>query len=451
MALENALLAIYKLANRFGKGQVLAITLLLHEQPSRFAFSLFRFFSIIMRSNRKILMGVLIAAGALVVWRLVGALNPSDSSPVAPDATPLQVAAKVPASGQYVAAAREIPAGSIVTRDMLELVDPVGALPFGAILDPDAQAVGYITRFAIKRGEAVRPTSFIGHISEVGIAGALRPDTRALVVPIANKPTLHDLVKIGNYVDVLAAFDGQESRAIVQNVRVLAVDVFANDFPQVNGAMRGPFKADARGRGVATSPAAPRGPLDPNAATEPTPLPTPIPANAPRPDPALTLEVTPQQAAAIQLALASNSPLDFLVRPAAPANGAGEVTLVGDDGLPLAGTVPPLQNVSVTKAQIAPYAERKKAQKEGGNAARSTRGSGNSDFTPPRSRGVDLGGLGGPVFPPPGESPKVTPVIVPKSNTDEVPAKPAPPAKYEIPIYADGRVVRTETVPLPAQ
>ena len=418
-----------------------------------------------MRSNRKILVGVLIAAGALVVWRLVSTLNPSDSpSNVAQNATPVRnVSLPVPASGQYVAAAREIPAGSIVTREMLELVDPVGALPFGAIIDPDAQAVGYITRFAIKRGEAVRPQSFIGHISEVGIAGALRPDTRALVVPIANKPTLHDLVKIGNTVDVLAAFDGQESRTIVQNVRVLAVDVFANDFPQVNAGMRGPFKADAKGRGIATSPEAPgagRASSGPDTVAEPTPAPTAIPANAPRPDPALTLEVTPQQAAAIQLALASNAPLDFLVRPAFPASGAGEVTLVGDDGLPLAAGATPSQNVSVTKAQLAPYAERKKNQKDGGNAARTTRGGSSSnsgsDFSPPRSRPTNFGGLGGPIFPPTGtgQTEKITPLTIPNTSFGTgatTPIKAAPPAKYEIPIYADGRVVRTETVPLPAE
>ena len=441
-------------------------------------FQFFRSFSTVMRSNRKILIGVLIVAGALVVWKLFSSVNGPATPNVAQNPAPLQtVSLQTPAATQYVAAASAIPAGSIVTRDMLQMVDIKGDVPVGAIVDPDAQAVGFITRFPIKPGEALRPQNFIGHISEVGIAGALRPNMRALVVPIANKPTLHDLVKIGNFVDVIAAFDGQESRTIVQNVRVLAVDVFANDFPEVNGAMRGPYKADPKGKtpgSLADKPTAnTNGSTNANgsansqgdAENAPPAAPTPIPANAPRPDPALTLEVTPQQAAAIQLALASNAPLDFLVRPAMPASNNGEAVLVGDDGMPLDGATATYQNVSVTKAQLAPYAERKKNAKE---------------FSPKTSRDAlkdfaqgakDIkmamtgsGGYSGPDFPiPSGNSgsnangmPKIEPVTVPNppsngTNGGSTQVAPQPSAKYDIPIYADGRVVRVETVPVPVR
>jgi Flp pilus assembly protein CpaB len=54
---------------------------------------------------------------------------------------------------------------------------------------------GYITRRGIPRGTPLRRTDLLGHITDVGIAGAVRPGFRAMAIPILNKATLHDLVK----------------------------------------------------------------------------------------------------------------------------------------------------------------------------------------------------------------------------------------------------------------
>ena len=313
----------------------------------------------------------------------------------------------------------------------------------------------------------------------------MRPGTRALILPLPGKPTLHDLVKIGNSVDIIAAFDGQESRTIVENVRVLAVDVFANDYPPVKAAMRGAYKAEPQGRAIAPASAPGAAPGASGAASNAVPdsvppadnpTPTPAPQNLPPLDPALTLEVTPQQAAAIQLAQSSGAPLDFLVRPALPGNRSSEVTLVSDDGTPGAA---PLTN-GVTKRQIAPYAESVKRGGSGGGKA-----SGKVAANAGASAGSSNGNSGGNsnasgkrpstrnAFPVP-EFPTVTttttrdlptpfpvPSVVGKTGSGQSNGEfgsdsgkgerlaPRAPSTYQIPIYSDGGVVRTETVPVP--
>ncbi|BCM90426.1 hypothetical protein IAD21_02278 [Abditibacteriota bacterium] len=396
-----------------------------------------------MRSNRKIIFGLLLIVGAFGFYRLFLWLSgPDTSKRVAttntaantdPNAVPVSLKN---ASGRVAVARINIPANSIVTPDMLRMAPYEGPTLNGFITDIESQGAGFITRVAIPANAKIRPQyDFVGHVSETGIAGLLRPGTRAMVVPMANKPTFHDLVRIGNSIDVQAAFDGQESRTLIQNVRVLGVDVSANDYPNVNVAMRGPQKADAKSKGI------------PNPEAGPTPTPTPVPANAPRPEAALTLEVTPRQAAALQLAMASNATLDYLVRPALPGNLSAEVAPLLGDGDNLNGEGA-LQTVSVTKRQIAPYAESRKAAAGGTRVATNTTRSGGNGSSAsgrrPREYVGDFGG-GGTVFPTPVAP--FTPGGIPDFKQSQ--PVPTPTQNYTIPIYGDGRVVRTETVPLP--
>jgi Flp pilus assembly protein CpaB len=452
-----------------------------------------------MRSNRKILFGLSLILGAFLFFRAFQLLSgmSSSSKPVTAQGgnSSLQtVSAKVP-TGHIAQAAVDIPANSIVTPEMLRLVPYDGPSTKGFVTDIEAQGAGFITRRDIPAGSQLRPDlDFVGHVSETGIAGLLQPGRRAMIVPIANKPTLHDLVRIGNFVDVLAAFDGQESRTLVENVRVLGVDVSANDYPNVNAAMRGPFKAAPKsnlssgdpGAGASTpgTVSAPS-PAPGGAAPGPAPTATPVPANVPRPDPALILEVTPRQAASIQLALASNAPLDFLVRPALPANRSIDPTPLDGTGgqggvFPAANGTNPgngiatTQTVSVTKAQIAPYAEARKAAgagKGGGGAGNRTTGGSRSgsgtgtgtgdsgDNAPriPRGGRRPLEAVPGFPFPNSNVNTPSSPMGVPPIPNDQSlggPSPrpvPAPMQTYTIPVYGDGKILRTETVPLPAQ
>ena len=452
-----------------------------------------------MRSTRTIVFGCALIAVALIFWVLLSKIRQSNAPvPIATrTATPGALNTAAVSVGKIAHAAVDIPAGSIVTDDMLVMKDYNGPSTTGFVTDIDKQAAGFITRVTITKDGMIRPEEdFIGHISQVGIAGALRPGTRALVLPLPGKPTLHDLVKIGNSVDIIAAFDGQESRTIVENVRVLAVDVFANDYPQVNAAMRGAYKAKPLGNAIASDNTAPGAPsARAGAAPDSVPpsqaaTPTPAPQNLPPLDPALTLEVTPQQASAIQLAQSSGAPLDFLVRPALPGNRSGEAMLVSDDGTIL-GPITPAQPIanSVTKRQLAPYAEAVKnrgGNNAGGGSAGRTAG-GAAGNARNNSSGSGLGRAGGsgfgsgrsarnsfpaPEFPPitttssPGGS-LPTPFVPPRSsgsnghvggnpelsggssNGGNAAARGS--STYQIPIYSDGGVVRTETVPVPTR
>ncbi len=405
-----------------------------------------------MGSNRKLIFGAVLLVAALVFWGLLNARNNVQVAAAKPTPLPLAQQVNLPNAGRMIAyAASDIPQGTLVTKNMLQMRELPGTAPTAPfITDPQRQALGFVTSTAIPKGALIRPLDdFAGHISEVGIAGMLQPGKRAIVIPFANKPTLHDLVAIGNYVDINSAFDGQEARTIVPRVRVLAVDVFGSDFPQTNIARRGPYRAELPGSGA---------PAPGEAAPAPgtTPTPTPAPAQAPaRPDPAITLEVTPEQANRILLAQASGGVLDFVVLPTTgdPSTVPGGADTPGTtpEGQPIGEGVAQLVS-AVTRPQLAPFAERKKLGNTGSTRTASTGGGDgngggrrsprlraiNTNFGPPPvipSAGVTSGGSLGPAAP----------------TSFPTPAPTAESPTYNIPIYSDGRAVRIETVPRPQE
>src|SRR5690606_7442030 len=97
---------------------------------------------------------------------------------------------------------------------------------------------------------------------------------------------------------------------------------------------------------------------------------------------------------------------------------------------------------TVTRAQLAPYAESKKSS----GAPRST-----APTTPPRGGGggvrsvSDSGGFSSPPLPEPApiRNTELPPATV---NAPPAPSAPASRPTYEIPIYADGTRVRTDVV-----
>lgn len=358
--------------------------------------------------------------------------------------------------GMIYTARDDIPERSIITADMLVPKRwPTDTPTANYITDPSTQAVGYITARLIPRGGNIMQTDLIGHITQVGVAGAIRPGFRAMVVPITTKATLHDLVHIGDYVDIVAAFDQNEARTIVQNVRVLAVDVFGKDFPQVKVAMRGSNKADANGVATGNEPSPPsNNPLaPPSGRTGPTPTPTPAASTngppPPAPEPALTLEVRPDQATALSLAQSANAPLDFLIHP------RSDVVATGPGGTAITPVA-----VDLNRAQISPFAWR--YRNKGGNTAANNRTSSTTTTSSGSTSGGTRGGRNGrrnlrdqygasggldlpvPIYPPgggPGSGPT-------GGGLSPMPVAQAPKT-YEIPIYADGKVVRTDVVRKP--
>lgn len=409
-----------------------------------------------MRLNRNTRIGLALIGVAVLVWFLYG-LSTFFSSPTpetsAQNTAPATDAQPVVATNDMVAfAVKDIPERSIVTADMLEMRRLPGAdAASSAYVAEQSVVAGYITRRGIPRGTPLRRTDLLGHITDVGIAGAVRPGFRAMAIPILNKATLHDLVKVGDYVDVLAAFDQQESRAIVRGVRVLAVDVFGKDFPQVRVAQRGDYKAEPAGVGTANpgSPAGATGASSGSTVTTttaggqstttaaPTDAPTPVPGGGqppPRPEPSLTLEVTPDQATAIQLAQAASAPLDFILLPR-----------------PLVAVAPEVRVAAAIRPRVAPYAESvKRRGASGGNASTAAR---NQDrvgeriantydrFTQRIERQLSTSGGQVPSIPSAGGAGSTQ---VPPATIAEA------PKTYRIPIYGDGKLVREDVVLKPA-
>ena len=393
-----------------------------------------------MGSNRNIRIGVALMGGAflLLVAFLVWKFSRGPAQPTVVDANPTSGATPIAMRSDRLSAVAlvDLPARSIITASDFRMEElPEGMTTAGLVTDPDSQGIGFITNRPIRRNDRIRTNYLAGHISEVGIAGALQPGTRAMMFPIPTKSTLHDLVRVGDFVDVIASFDQQESRTIVENVRVLAVDVFMKDYPVTSAAVRGPFKAPGRaGRsGGASPPQATSGQpatpaTQPQNGAAPTPTPTPTPTATPQPAPvapALTLEVTPDQANRISLAANSGAAIDLLSVRRAPM----PVLVPG-------ATPGVVRAVSVNRAQLAPYAESKKASSgsKSASASRSAnRSSGSGRDYPSDS------GFSGPLIPVPETgSTGLVPLPVDGATT--------PKETYDIPIYADGTRVRVDTV-----
>jgi Flp pilus assembly protein CpaB len=320
--------------------------------------------------------------------------------------------------------------------------------------------LGYVTRdIVINPGEPIRKADLLGHVTEVGISGLVRLGERAMVIPL-NQPTLHDLVKAGDYVDVVAAFEGQESNTIVRGARVLAVDVFGKEYPDVSVAMRGPHKhppanADVNAVPTPTPTADPNAPPAQQAAPAPAAQTAEPDDEAPPPATALTLEVTPEEATRISLAQAANARIDFILIPREEvvfpvvAATPGVVSLDGDD---LASAT--IETVASTiLPEVAPYSVRQKragattGQTRTAETERQDRQQLANRLVNTYQKGMDeiVGSVKSQI--PTSEGPETNPM-----STDGLPGPvPAPtptplPETYQVKIIPDGKEARYETV-----
>lgn len=362
-----------------------------------------------MRLNRTAQLGLIVIGFALLLAVYLTLSKGSDPKQAAGNSvavTPVNAPAGPPApTGGMLAARFDIPDRTILTRDMFELAKPLdGESSEAYVTDFRGQALNFVTARPIIKGARLEKAALLGHLSELGVSAVVREGMRAITIAVPTKTTLHDIVAIGDYVDVVGTFDQVESKILAGGVRVLAVDVYGRDFEKSSVAKRGGFKGDDRPGGPPPPPNPNGQPASPG---EPGAAPTPVPGQPapPKPEMALTLEVKPETATAITLAQAANAPLEFLLQPR-PRTGVE----VGQD-LP----------ARITKPQVAPYAV---AFRRGGDV-KANKVVGNSgpvfkDFGPV------------PTFPPP----VVTPMAVPKKT-------------YEVTIFPDGLPARTTTVPLP--
>ncbi len=139
------------------------------------------------------------------------------------------------------------------------------------------EGYGYITAKPITKGRHLQHDDLLGSVRELGVSAAVQDGYRAITLAVPNKPTLHDIVSIGDFVDVVATFDQLETRVLADGVRVLAVDVYGRDYEKAPVSKRGSLSAGPN----------PPTPPDPNATPvqgqpvtpEGEPQPTPVPAN----------------------------------------------------------------------------------------------------------------------------------------------------------------------------
>jgi Flp pilus assembly protein CpaB len=368
-----------------------------------------------MRLNRTAQVGLIVIVAAFLLAAILFLFKPRNDVSVAtannaanPNLVPTGGQAPVPVSGRTFKARMNIPERTILTRDMFvesdDIEDPDDKV---YVTDFRNQALGYLTARPILLGRPLKTEDLLGSISDLGVSAAVRDGYRAITIAVPNKPTLHNIVSIGDYVDVLATFEQAESRVIADQVRVLGVDVYGRDYERAPLAKRGSFNpGPPQAAGAAPAPNA-----------TPTPTPTPPPNGAPpaRPEAALILEVLPDQAAAIALAQASNAPLDYLIQPR-----------------PQLDWKPTPNLARVIKPQVAPYAVASKrpsaSAPSGTTRTVSTGGGGTVRPIPTMPK---------PVWTGPMSTDNLTPVATPKPKT------------YDIVVYPDGLPPRVNTVPIP--
>lgn len=175
----------------------------------------------------------------------------------------LVLAPPKPPSSAVLAAARDLPAGTLVSpADVTVLRLPPGAVPDGAYR-PGDQLDGLLTAGPIGRGEVLTDLRFLGPTLLEWLAAADASGDELVAVPVRlADPGVAQLVQAGQLVDVLAAaapsFDplvgtampavGTRARVVASGVRVLSVPRPADD-----SLLAGPVGADGTLVVVATT------------------------------------------------------------------------------------------------------------------------------------------------------------------------------------------------------
>ena len=170
--------------------------------------------------NRRLLTILLIAfviAGicAWLVYRLVG----------------VRMAASRPmATAQLVAAAKDIPLGSVITKADLTTITIAGTAPKGTILKMD-DAVGRGVISEIFQGEPILESRLAGIGSGGGLAPTIPQGMRACAVRVDEVVGVAGFVIPGSRVDVLVsgnapgpggANEGVQTQTLLQNIQVLS-------------------------------------------------------------------------------------------------------------------------------------------------------------------------------------------------------------------------------------
>lgn len=130
---------------------------------------------------------------------------------------------------QVVVAAKDIPDRTIVTDDMVKVVDmPANLVPEGAY-DTLSDVLNHPTSTSVAAGDVMSDKKVYADIRMAGFAGTIPPNCRAITIAISDITGISGFAKPGDRVDVmLVTTDKQDgtvrSEVLLQNVLLLAVN-----------------------------------------------------------------------------------------------------------------------------------------------------------------------------------------------------------------------------------
>lgn len=127
-----------------------------------------------------------------------------------------------------VVAKSDIPARSILREDMLKVASvPENELPQGALTHVN-DAIGRPVRVNIRSGETLTDNKLYQNIAEMGFAGVIPSDCRAVSVNIDDTTGVAGFIKPGDRVDVMLIAKPNDSRIdgeiLLQNVLLLGIN-----------------------------------------------------------------------------------------------------------------------------------------------------------------------------------------------------------------------------------
>ena len=128
-----------------------------------------------------------------------------------------------------VVAKVDIPPRTVVTADMVQLVNiPPEYIQPGA-MNELAKVVGVTTREQIVASEQITARRLGIEAKPVGFSGLIPHDKRAITITVNEVIGVGGFIKPGDYVDIVATYDkgdtgAHTSKLLLQNVLVLAVD-----------------------------------------------------------------------------------------------------------------------------------------------------------------------------------------------------------------------------------
>ncbi len=139
-----------------------------------------------------------------------------------------------PPSVQVVVASTMIPPRTIITGNMVELKtippDEAKGVAPGALNDV-SQAVNAVSKELIASGEVIRRSHLLGALRDIGVTALVPPGRRAMMIVLTHKPQVVNLLHPGDRIDVIATFDNEFSRMLVEDVEVVSVNAGAESSP----------------------------------------------------------------------------------------------------------------------------------------------------------------------------------------------------------------------------